>query len=173
MTHVIYGVYSVGVGLACIGQTSDPIRRLRDLPIGESHHLANTIAPEMWERVIVLAWPDLLGRTTADERAVLDEVIKKPKERGLPLEHGLQITLQPPMNLRTRGANGQWRRRPLARSRSIGATIAPLIPILVCRAREAWSDLATAAAHPLDPTIATTEFGHCIFPRSIGSTGHT
>jgi hypothetical protein len=58
--HVVYGVYVAGAGLLYVGQTGDAKRRLRDLPVGESHHLATTVPPETWERVIVVRWPDLL-----------------------------------------------------------------------------------------------------------------
>jgi hypothetical protein len=59
--HVVYGVYVAGAGLLYVGQTGNATRRLRDLPVGESHHLATTVPPETWERVIVVQWPDLLS----------------------------------------------------------------------------------------------------------------
>jgi hypothetical protein len=58
--HVVYGVHVAGAGLLYVGQTGNAKRRLRDLPVGESHHLATTVPPETWERVIVVQWPDLL-----------------------------------------------------------------------------------------------------------------
>lgn len=31
-----------------------------DLPIGESHHLANSFPPEIWTRVVVVYWGQLI-----------------------------------------------------------------------------------------------------------------
>ncbi len=39
---VLYGIYLNGIGPLYVGHTTEGERRLRDLPIGESHHLANT-----------------------------------------------------------------------------------------------------------------------------------
>lgn len=58
--HAVYGVYLVGGVLLCVGQARDARRRLRDLPVGESHHHATTVPPGTWERVIVVQWPRLL-----------------------------------------------------------------------------------------------------------------
>lgn len=44
--HAIYGVYLADSVLLYVGQTRDARRRLRDLPVGESHHLATTVPPE-------------------------------------------------------------------------------------------------------------------------------
>ena len=60
--HAVYGVYVTGAGLLYVGQTRDARRRLRDLPVGESHHLATTVPPETWERVLVIQWPALITR---------------------------------------------------------------------------------------------------------------
>lgn len=40
----VYGIW-LKWGLLYIGQTTEAARRLRDLPVGESHHLANTFLP--------------------------------------------------------------------------------------------------------------------------------
>ena len=53
---VVYGVW-LQSGLLYVGQTSEARRRLRDLPVGESHHLANSFPPEIWHRVAVISWP--------------------------------------------------------------------------------------------------------------------
>src|SRR6266496_3671992 len=37
--HALYGIYIAGAGLIYVGQTRQAERRLRDLPIGESHHI--------------------------------------------------------------------------------------------------------------------------------------
>jgi hypothetical protein len=43
--------------------------------VGESHHLANTVPPETWERVVVVQWPSLLGRISAEGH-------RQPKNSG-------------------------------------------------------------------------------------------
>ncbi|GAB1795502.1 hypothetical protein [Priestia megaterium] len=58
-----------------IGQSLDSQRRIKDLPIGESHHFAKSIPPELWEKIIVIRWSRIL-RT---EEGGLD-VINKVKE---------------------------------------------------------------------------------------------
>src|SRR5215467_16390217 len=45
---VVYGVW-LEWGLLYVGQTKEAERRLRDLVVGESHHLANTFPPEIWQ----------------------------------------------------------------------------------------------------------------------------
>ena len=45
--HVIYGVHIAGAGLLYVGQTGDAKRRLRDLPVGESRHLATTVGTQL------------------------------------------------------------------------------------------------------------------------------
>lgn len=52
----VYGIW-LRWGLLYVGQTTEASRRLRDLPVGESHHLANTFPPEIWDRVVVIDWP--------------------------------------------------------------------------------------------------------------------
>ena len=74
--HVVYGVYVAGAGLLYVGQTGKAKRRLRDLPVGESHHLATTVPPETWERVIVVQWPDLLGGVGDSEGPVADQLAR-------------------------------------------------------------------------------------------------
>jgi hypothetical protein len=69
---VLYGVYIAGGGLLYVGQTHDAWRRLRDLPVGESHHLATTVPPETWERVAVVQWPELLDRVPHEESQVAE-----------------------------------------------------------------------------------------------------
>lgn len=64
---VLYGVFASGAGLCYVGQTQEAERRLRDLPVGESHHLANTVPPEVWERVVVIRWPLLLCEAPRSE----------------------------------------------------------------------------------------------------------
>ena len=69
---IVSGVYLPGTGLCYVGQTQEARRRLRDLPIGESHHLAMTAPPELWTRVIVVQWAELLVRADGQEWVIPD-----------------------------------------------------------------------------------------------------
>jgi hypothetical protein len=97
---VVYGVW-LNWGLVYVGQTGEAQRRLRDLPVGESHHLANTFRPEIWSRVIVVEWPRLATARAAIER--LSEPIV-----GLALEHRLQASVTPLANASRRKPDGDW-----------------------------------------------------------------
>jgi hypothetical protein len=52
-----------------IGESVSGLRRMWDLPIGESHHVVSRIPPEAWARVIVVRWPLLLDRLMQADRA--------------------------------------------------------------------------------------------------------
>ncbi len=117
--HVLYGVYIAGAGLLYVGQTSNARRRLRDLPVGESHHLATTVPPETWERVIVIQWTLLLPRLGAAERLTAGQLGEDTC--GLALEHLLQLTYRPVMTARRRTGTGQWVERRIDASHSRGA----------------------------------------------------
>ena len=98
---VVYGIW-LRWGLLYVGQTTDAARRLRDLAIGESHHLATTFPPETWDRVVVISWPQL--------PQALDALISfDSRTIGLGLEHGLQLATNPLANGARRTADGGWR----------------------------------------------------------------
>ncbi|MFB9907130.1 hypothetical protein [Allokutzneria oryzae] len=118
--NVIYGVW-LEWGLLYVGQTADASRRLRDLPVGESHHLANTFPPEIWHRVVVVSWPLL---PEARDLGVAPDLI------GLGLEHRLQSHLKPLANSARRTPKGGWRPVDWARSRSAGARVGPRLGAL-------------------------------------------
>jgi hypothetical protein len=105
----LYGVYSRGPGLIYVGQTMSAERRLRDLAVGESHHLANTVPPEVWDRVVVIQWPLLTPQLSpAAQNAVADLL---PVVAGEGLERLLQVELRPLLNGRRRMPLGGWRDR--------------------------------------------------------------
>ncbi|MED7950723.1 hypothetical protein [Streptomyces sp. BE303] len=162
---VLYGVCLAGTGLAYVGQTEQSGRRLRDLPIGESHHLANTVPPEIWERVVVVQWPNLLGQLPRQEQQQAKEL--GPKVCGLVLEHQMQLHAQPPLNSRRRQHDGQWRRRRLAESRSLGAVHAGNLPNLYERVQEAWDELAGAEAPAGAEPVRLSAFGRVVFPSAL------
>ncbi|GGR48386.1 hypothetical protein GCM10010251_76620 [Streptomyces aurantiogriseus] len=130
--------------------------------MGESHHLANTVPPELWERVVVVRWPDLLARAPVGERATAAEL--GFDVCGLVLEHQLQVTTSPPLNSRRRNRDGDWRPRNHTQSRSRGATHAQALPALWQLTWEAWHGLATLQAPVNSQMLLTTEAGRVVFP---------
>ena len=112
----LYGVW-LRWGVLYVGQTTEAERRLRDLAIGESHHLANTFPPEIWDLVVVVAWPQLAEADTVSERLGTKTV-------GLALEHHLQSRVTPLANAARRTSQGGWREVDRTRSASIGARAA-------------------------------------------------
>ena len=112
----LYGVYLPGTGLCYVGQTQEARRRLRDLPIGESHHLAMTAPPELWTRVIVVQWAELLVRATEREWIIPDM-----KACGQALEYLLHCHFRPTINCYARTTDGRYRERPPERSKSNAA----------------------------------------------------
>lgn len=122
-----------------IGQTMDMGRRLWDLPIGESHHLANSFPVEIWKAVMVLRWHDLLRHHKPKELDNLMDTLdvepsptktaeaKKLEHIGMAFEHLLQKTYKPLFNMRKRKPDGTWRPVNLERSQSTGARTAKLV----------------------------------------------
>ncbi|MET8100692.1 hypothetical protein ABZV29_30220 [Streptomyces sp. NPDC005236] len=163
MGPVIYGIYAPA-GLCYIGQTTEAERRLGDLPVGESHHLGNTLPPELWDRVVVLHWPALLPMVPADERSTAEEV--GDEVCGLALEHALQVATTPLLNLRRRGHNGEWKPRNLTKSRSRGAVHAARLPRLCEITLATWQDLATAQV-PDEEFMRDTRAGRVVLPSRI------
>lgn len=163
----IYGVYLAGIGLVYVGQTQEAQRRLRDLPIGESHHVPTTIPPEIWERVVVVQWPQLLESTSAEQKSRaatlgLDTC-------GLALEHLLQARRTPQLNGRTRTTLGTWRLRRLAHSRSRGAISASQCLELFGLVDELWCYLESV--RPASSSSAefriTHKCGRVVFPSAL------
>ncbi|MFF5333459.1 hypothetical protein [Streptomyces sp. NPDC013181] len=164
---VLYGVYLSGVGLSYVGQTQKAGRRLRDLPVGESHHLANTVPPELWERVVVLRWPLLLPEAPEGDRS---EVEKAGHQAcGLALEHALQDETAPPLNSRRRDKDGAWRPRNVTGSQSRGARLAQAIPGLKELALEKWRELEQVKPST-GSLVEVTEFGRVVFPSALHGT---
>ncbi|WP_433212680.1 hypothetical protein ACQP00_00475 [Dactylosporangium sp. CS-047395] len=151
---VLYGVW-LNWGLLYIGQTAEGERRLRDLPIGESHHLATTFPPETWERVVVIEWSRLpAAEGLADEiRGVV----------GLALEHRLQVAFNPLVNSERRTSRGGWRRVNWDVKRSQGARAAAEVSELYAQVEAVWN---AAAAHQGDP-ITQSEAHRIVFPARL------
>jgi hypothetical protein len=157
----LYGVFASGTGLCYVGQTQEAGRRLRDLPVGQSHHLANTVPPEVWERVVVIRWPLLLAEVPGSEQSEVEEM--GSAICGLALEHTLQVTTSPPLNSRRRRTSGDWQPRDLAQSRSHGAVHVRRIPGLNQLTLAAWTTLSQAAI-PKDSAVVANGVGRVVFP---------
>jgi len=141
----VYGIW-LKWGLLYVGQTNEASRRLRDLPIGESHHLANTFPPEIWDRVLVIDWPSLAEAEAA--LAHLDHATI-----GLALEHRLQVRVQPLANATRRTKGGGWRPIDRGKSKSRGARAAEAIGDLADAVDRLWD---IAAVHDGESTSLPT-----------------
>jgi hypothetical protein len=140
--HAVYGIYVAGGGLLYVGQTTNARRRLRDLPVGESHHLAMTVPPEVWDRVIVIAWPSLLAAVSPEEAQAAEQL--GHATCGLALEYLLQTTYRPVMLARRRSTGGRWTPRHIDTSRSKGATSSTRFPELFNAVQARWQALINA-----------------------------
>lgn len=132
----VYGIW-LPWGLLYVGQTREASRRLRDLPVGESHHLANTFPSEIWDRVVVIDWPAL-----PEAQTVMTQL--DPTAIGLALEHRLRVGLQPLANSSRRTKGGGWRTVDRATSRSRGAQAEGAVGALAEIVDQLWD---VAAAH--------------------------
>ena len=161
----LYGVYLAGTGLCYVGQTQEAKRRLRDLPIGESHHLAVTVPPELWTRVIVVQWAELLAPAVGDH----DWAITNMKTCGEALEYLLHCHFHPPINCHARTTGGSYRERPPENSKSKAAISSASFSHLFKVVLGAWSDLeAIAAPAPDNERIADySSYGRVIFPSAL------
>lgn len=113
---IVYGV-CLGEELVYVGQTCEPSRRLYDLPIGESHHLANTFPPEVWDRVVVFDWARQNYCDALPQEQPLAHI-------GEAIEFLLHRHYRPEMNVSRKGTLGNWIPRNLV-SR-------PLVAALEC-----------------------------------------
>lgn len=162
--HVVYGIYVRGGGLLYVGQTEDAKRRLRDLPVGESHHVANTVPPETWERVVVVQWPSLVGRIPAQETQAVEQL--GPSTCGLAIEYQLQVAYQPVLNSRRRSTAGGWTVRNMKSSRSRGARASSQLAALFGEVSAQWDMLASAQQRD-GHAVLCSDSGRVVFPGSV------
>lgn len=151
----LYGVW-LSWGLIYVGQTTDAQRRLRDLAIGESHHLANTFPPEIWDRIVVIAWSQLAEA----DGPVRDLGLKVV---GLALEHRLQAEERPLANSARRMSSGGWHAVDLSHSASRGAKAGARVTELYTAVRQLW----TLAADSDDPTQVVPILVRCVRPATL------
>jgi hypothetical protein len=163
--HVVYGVWVIGAGLIYVGQTEDAKRRLRDLPVGESHHLATTVPPETWERVIVVQWPSLLSQIPAEEARAAEQL--GPSICNLAIEHLLQVAYRPVMNARRRSTDGNWNARDIDSSRSRGAVASSQLAELFGKVCAQWDTLASAHKSQSKEGVIYSDAGRAVFPGSL------
>ncbi|MEV4215975.1 hypothetical protein [Micromonospora sp. NPDC049662] len=158
---VVYGVW-LRWGLLYIGQTTKAEPRLRDLAVGESHHLPNTFPPEIWHKVLVVAWPELPQARPLAENLGPDVV-------GLALEHALQERLCPLVNSERRTPEGGWREVAWGGSRSRGARAVPDVVDLVRAVGEVWD---AASAQPSERSELPPSC-RLVFPGQLLSQKHS
>jgi hypothetical protein len=163
--HVVYGVYVAGAGLLYVGQTSDAKRRLRDLPVGESHHLATTVPPETWDRVIIVQWPELVSGLRNSEALAAEQL--GHQTCGLALEYLLQVTYRPVMTARRRSGAGEWAARRIDSSRSRGALNSGRFPGLFGAVRAVWDQLAETPGPVTGDSAVYAAAGRAIFPARV------
>lgn len=163
--QALYGVYVSGGGLLYVGQTGDARRRLRDLPVGESHHLATTVPPEVWECVVVVQWPVLLADVPAHEAQDVAQL--GLPTCGLAMEYLLQVTYRPVMNARRRSTGGGWNARRLDSSRSRGAEASARFPELFREVRAHWDALSGTPVPADGDPIVHTGAGRAVFPELV------
>ncbi|MEV6241261.1 hypothetical protein [Lentzea sp. NPDC051838] len=132
----VYGVW-LQWGLLYVGQTLEAERRLKDLVIGESHHLANTYPPEIWHHVVVVSWSEL-----PEAADVVDAFGHKAVGEGL--EHRLQEALEPLANASRRTSYGTWRDVNWRTSRSLGARTGVHLDDLYGAVLDVWNRAAAA-----------------------------
>ena len=177
-SSVVYGVWLVGHAKPVyIGQTRDARRRLWDLPIGESHHLANTFPPEVWSRVVWVDWARLLS-ARADYRAILDNAttqladipVSAEAALGLAIEYRLQRDFTPLFNSRTKDRDGNWRARDLGASRSLGARMSTHAEPAIEAVKSAWEEFATIASDGRE-SVVCGDWGLVVFPAQIFENG--
>ena len=156
-----------------IGQSTEGRRRLWDLPIGESHHLANSFPPEIWARVVVVCWEELFAKMPAITRGKIEDAVRSELAAtssnvkgaiGLGLEYLMQRAVRPLFNRRKKLRNGSWRDVDWDSSSSVGAKVAPCIQPLFASVLSKWEELAQ-----FSPSTDVTEVvgGRVAFPSKI------
>lgn len=163
LDELIYGVWLDGHATPIyIGQTTEGRRRLWDLPIGESHHLANSFPPEVWSRVVAVYW----GKIMTSEPTLVTDCSLERSAIGLGLEYLIQSQSLPLFNRRKKRRDGNWRDVDWNRSASVGARTAPHLTTLAEKVFRVWNELASATI-PSDGFKSEHVFGRTVFPSAL------
>jgi hypothetical protein len=119
----------------------------------------------VWERVIVVQWPALLGSLPSQEALQASRL--GPDVCGLALEHLLQVTYRPIMNSRRRSTTGGWRVRQVESSRSRGTVASAELPEMFQLVCAIWDTLARLPAPQDGQASAHTDWGRVVFRRLV------
>jgi len=175
--ELVYGVWlNEHSAPIYVGQTNEGRRRLWDLPIGESHHLANSFPPEIWGRVVVVYWGQLLdarsefSETLAAEIQLSTGAAEPRAVIGLGLEYLLQSQVRPLFNRRKKRRDGSWRDVCWEMSSSLGARAAPHLSDLFTMVTAIWNSLGSIS--PSTQPVLEHSGGRVVFPSRILSDCH-
>ena len=173
--RLVYGIWLDGHSKPIyIGQTSNGRRRLWDLPIGESHHVSNSFPPEVWGRVVVVYWHQVLASDAALARELQASLLSSSKSEsdshldaiGLGIEYLLQKRHQPLFNSRKKRRDGTWHNIDWLESKSQAAKISATLPELFERVDRIWQSLSEHSAAP-DTSSFAVEGGRVVFPAAV------
>jgi hypothetical protein len=144
-----------------VGESVSGLRRMWDLPIGESHHVASRIPPEAWARVIVVRWPFLIERLRDEDptRLVDLENIQALRVVNRLIESHLNRELAPLFDVR-RTRDGTFQRRSRG-TIPLGAHDALCQEVL-----SAWNQLEVARLSVEKP-CAIWPWGYALSPRLL------
>jgi hypothetical protein len=175
--NLVYGVWLVGHSTPIyVGQTLEGRRRLWDLPIGESHHLSNSFPPEIWARVVIVNWSEVLDEAPPISLGdKLFELGVSPNDHnhalGLAFEYLLQSAFKPLFNQRKKNRDGTWRQVQLEQSKSLGARVAPHADEAFGRVRSRWTVLSDLQPNDNAAASIVLPYGRVVFPSRLGFTG--
>jgi len=162
--YCIYGIWLDGHDDPIyIGQTMQAERRLWDLAIGESHHLANSFPPEIWQKIVVIRWCDVLN-----DDILLQDLISSDISRegiGLGLEYFLQCKYKPMVNCNRRKRDGKWYEIDITKSKSRGSMMIPNIATICAKILDIWLELSKTDAG--NRVSVSHLFGGVVFPSQM------
>ena len=127
-----------------------------------------TAPPEVWTRVIVVQWAELLVRATEREWFIPDM-----KACGQALEYLLHCHFRPTINCYARTTDGRYRERPPERSKSKAAVRAIEHSDLFKVVLGVWSSLE-AVPEPASGEFRVANyspFGRVVFPAALLDSG--
>ena len=162
--YCIYGIWLDGHDTPIyIGQTMQAERRLWDLPIGESHHLANSFPPEIWKKIVIIRWYDALTEESSLQDLILAGISKGVI--GLSLEYFLQSKYKPLVNCNRRRRDGKWQEKDIGKSKSRGSLMISDIATVCAEILDIWLELSEIDV--VDRVSVSHSFGGVVFPSQM------